>query len=129
MDFWKKRLKKNDILFIVVVGVLLFLLVVFMQLTGGREGARVQVTVDGEVYGIYSLTQEQTVDIVIDGETTNTLVISEGEADMIWAECPDKLCVHQKAISKSNETIVCLPNKVVVQVLGGEESEFDSIAK
>lgn len=129
MDFWKKRLKKNDILFIVVVGVLLFFLVVFMQLAGGREGARVQVTVDGEVYGIYSLTQEQTVDIVIDGETTNTLVIAEGEADMIWAECPDKLCVHQKAISKSNETIVCLPNKVVVQVLGGEESEFDSIAK
>ena len=48
---------------------------------------------------------------------------------MVEADCPDKLCVHQKAISKNNETIICLPNKVVVQVTSGEESEFDSVAK
>jgi hypothetical protein len=71
----------------------------------------------------------QEVDIVIDGVTTNVLVIEDGKADMTDADCPDRLCVHQRAISRNNETIVCLPNKVVVQVTGGEESEFDSIAK
>ena len=48
---------------------------------------------------------------------------------MIEADCPDQLCVHQKAISKDRETIVCLPNKVVVEVKSKTESEFDSIAK
>ncbi|MFR5116202.1 MAG: NusG domain II-containing protein [Eubacterium sp.] len=31
---------------------------------------------------------------------------------MISADCPDKLCVNQHAISSNGETIVCLPNKV-----------------
>ena len=56
-----------------------------------------------------------------DGKTTNLLVIKDGKADVTEADCPDKLCVHQKAISKTNETIVCLPNKVVVQVIGTGE--------
>ena len=63
------------------------------------------------------------------GKTTNLLVIKDGKADVTEADCPDKLCVHQKAISKTNETIVCLPNKVVVQVIGAGESELDSIAR
>lgn len=36
--------------------------------------------------------------------------------DVVYANCPDKLCVHQLSISKGNETIVCLPNKIVVTV-------------
>ena len=39
---------------------------------------------------------------------------------MISADCPDKLCVNQHAISSNGETIVCLPNKVVVEVEDGE---------
>ena len=53
----------------------------------------------------------------------------DGTADITEADCPDKLCVHQRAISKTKETIVCLPNKVVVEVTGSEESELDSVAK
>jgi hypothetical protein len=49
---------------------------------------------------------------------------------MTQADCPDKLCVHQKAISATGETIVCLPNKVVVEIAGEtEDAEFDTIAK
>lgn len=51
-----------------------------------------------------------------DGDVTNTLVIKGGVADMTSADCPDHLCVKQKAISKEGESIICLPNKVVVTV-------------
>ena len=43
------------------------------------------------------------------------------------ADCPDLLCVHQKAISKEGESIICLPNKVVVTIRGGEETELDAV--
>ena len=124
----RKRFGKNDAWFLGIVGVML---VVFVILYGafGKQGASVLVTVDGSTYGTYSLAQNQRVEIIIDGATTNILEIQDGKADMVEADCPDKLCVHQKAISKNNETIICLPNKVVVQVTGGEESEFDSVAK
>jgi len=44
------------------------------------------------------------------------LVIKDGKADMISAECPDHICVHHAPISHKGETIVCLPNRVVVEI-------------
>lgn len=125
-----KRVSRNDIIFLAVLAAVVAAVFVIFSVVGKKEdGAYVLVTIDGEEYGTYSLWQEQEVPIIQDGVTTNVLVIEDGFADMTEADCPDKLCVHQKAISKNNETIVCLPNKVVVQVMGSEESGFDSIAK
>lgn len=124
-----KRVSRNDVIFLSVLAVAAAVIFLVFSVAGGEEGARVVVTVDGEVYGTYSLLEEQEIPIIQDGVVTNLLVIKDGSADMTGADCPDKLCVHQKAISKNNETIVCLPNKVVVQVEGSKESGFDSIAK
>lgn len=125
----RKRVKKADIIFLALLFAAVLVVAAFVYLHGGKQGERVEVTVGGEVYGTYPLAENAEIPIVIDGNTTNLLVISGGMADMTEADCPDKLCVHQKAISKTNETIVCLPNKVVVQVIGTEESGFDTIAK
>lgn len=125
----EKSTKKNDTLFLkaAVAGMIVLLVISFFL--KGAQGAQIIITVRGEVYGTYSLREEREIPIVIDGVTTNLLVIKAGKADMIEADCPDRLCVHQAAISKNNEMIVCLPNEIVVQVTGGEESEVDSIAK
>ena len=45
------------------------------------------------------------------------LVIHDGNADMESADCPNQICVHHSAISHTGETIVCLPNKVVIEVI------------
>ena len=42
---------------------------------------------------------------------------------------PDKLCVKQGEISKAGESIICLPNRIIVSVEGGEESGIDATAK
>ena len=44
----------------------------------------------------------------VDGDVTNTLVIKGGVADMTSADCPDHLCVKQKAISKEGESKMCI---------------------
>ena len=46
---------------------------------------------------------------------------------MVEASCPDKLCVNQKAVSKNNESIICLPNKVIVEVDSSENSDLDAV--
>lgn len=48
---------------------------------------------------------------------------------MTSADCPDHLCVKKKAISKEGESIICLPNKVVVTVKSDMKSDIDSISK
>ena len=45
------------------------------------------------------------------------------------ATCPDKLCIKQKTISKDNESIICLPNKVAVTVTSKSESDIDVISR
>ena len=125
----KKRLSKTDLIFIVILFACLILGAVWFYTVFSEKGGQVQITVDGEVYGIYDLSVEQEIPICIEEKTTNILVIKNGVADMVEADCPDKLCVHQHSISRNGESIVCLPNKIVVQVIHSEESEFDSIAK
>ena len=124
-----KRIGKKDIL---LIGILLLLAIVIwlgMGLLGKKEGAYAIVTVDGSFYGKYSLDTPQEISITIGETVTNILEIKDGKADMIHADCPDQLCVHQSSISRSKESIICLPNKVVVTVEGTEESEIDSLAK
>ncbi|MCI7523933.1 NusG domain II-containing protein [Roseburia hominis] len=129
----KKRISRNDVIFLVILltataGVLVAYERTVTRADAGAS-ASVRVTVDGSVYGTYALGEEQEIPIVQDGVTTNVLTIRDGKADMTEADCPDKLCVHQKAISKNHEMIVCLPNKVVVEVTGSEDNGFDSIAR
>ena len=88
------------------------------------DGETVQITVDGELYGEYSLHEDKTIKI----NETNVLRIKDGSAKMAEADCPDQICVHQRNISKNGETIICLPNKVVVTVCSGESSHLDGIA-
>ena len=129
----KKRISRNDVIFLVILltataGVLVAYERTVTRADAGAS-ASVRVTVDGSVYGTYALGEEQEIPIVQDGVTTNVLTIRDGKADMTEADCPDKLCVHQKAISKNHEMIVCLPNKVVVEVTVSEDNGFDSIAR
>ncbi len=117
-------MKKSDwILIGSVMCIALILFGVQALLPKGADAA-VEIQVDGEPYASYPLDENRTVEI--DG--TNRLEISGGTANMIWADCPDKICVNQKAISKKGESIICLPNRVVVSIAGGEEPEVDAVA-
>lgn len=55
------------------------------------------------------------------GNDFNQLVIENGSVFIKEANCPDKLCVKQGTISKSGESIICLPHKIVVKI-SSEES-------
>ncbi|MCI8293630.1 MAG: NusG domain II-containing protein [Hespellia sp.] len=117
-------MKKND--WILVGSVLLIAGIWFLarMFLSDTHSGMVTVTVNGEEFGTYSLEKEQTIDI----HGTNQLVIQDGCADMVSANCPDQICVHQHAISRRGESIVCLPNKVVVTVDSGEEADLDGVS-
>lgn len=125
----EKKKQRNDRILIIGIIVCAVLLTAFFLLKGGSSGTTVIVTVSGEEYGRYSLLQEQVIQI----NDTNTLVIHGGTADMLFAECPDQVCVKHTPISATSETIICLPNQVVVtieELLGKkEETEVDAVVK
>lgn len=103
------------------------LLYLFVFRSGGDT---VKITVDGALYGVYSLSSDRTVDIVTgeNGEHLNRLVISGGKARMETADCPDGICVAHHPIFRDGESIVCLPNRVVVTVTIEDDTDAPDIA-
>ena len=76
---------------------------------------------NGKIEGVYSLADDR--EIVLNNGS-NVLKIKNGEADMIRADCPDQLCVKQKAVSKNKESI----NKIVVEVDSHQNSQYDAVS-
>lgn len=106
-----------DIILICVLLVVSLSVFLIVSLTR-EEGAVALVTVDGKEVGRYSLSTDGEYSL---NGGTNILVIKDGEACVTYASCPDGLCINQGKISKTGERIVCLPNKVMVEILGAEE--------
>lgn len=53
----------------------------------------------------------------------NILEIGDGEVRIVEATCSDQLCVYQGTISESGEIIVCLPNLLIVEIKGIENTK------
>ena len=121
-----RRLKKGDLW--LIGGVLLAAAVLFAwsALRPASPGAQVRVTVDEQTYAVCPLDTDTELNIVTPyGQ--NRLVIQNGTAFIETADCPQQICVHHRAISKTGEVIVCLPHRVVVTVEHGDAPDVDAI--
>lgn len=118
-------MKKRDIIVAAVVLTAALLFWLAGQLTK-REPEVLRITVAGEVYGTYSLKENQKISI----QDTNVCQIQDGYVTMTEADCPDQICVQTARISEDGGSIVCLPNKIVLEIVGEEkdEPELDSIS-
>lgn len=59
----------------------------------------------------------------------NILVCQNGQVQMLASNCPDKICVHHNAIAKTGENIICLPHRVVIEIVGGEDKKLDGVVQ
>ena len=117
---------KNDIILVsVVIGVIL--LAILGILLFRKEGNTVKVTVDGKTFGEYSLNVDRTVEIKSEFGS-NLLVIKDGKAYVEQASCPDGICSSHQPISYDGESIICLPNKVVVLIDDQNTNQPDIIS-
>lgn len=86
----------------------------------------VTVYVNGQVYGIYPLDEEQTITIDQGNGKLNVIRIDEHGVCMERSSCKNQLCVNKGCLDPNNDEtlfdnwIVCLPNGVTVELTGGE---------
>ena len=92
------------------------MLVVFVRSAAGGGEAVLEITSGSSVYGVYPLNEDREISI----EDKNTVIIKDGQVFMAEADCPDKLCVNSKPISSRGQSIVCLPNRIVLKIIGEE---------
>ncbi len=94
-----------------------------------REGSGyVQIQSNDATYR-YSLEEDRR--ITVDGPLGETLVVIEdGHAHIEDSACPTKSCTFQKPISNARAWIACLPNQVLLTIVGNdrENLEVDDVA-
>lgn len=124
-----KTLKKWD--FIVLAAVLLCSAAAFLCLNtfNNNKGSYALVEVNGETVAELSLDENTVYEVKINGKTTNIVEIKDNKADVTFADCPDKICENHKAIGNSGESIVCLPNRVVVSIKGSNGKQLDGVVQ
>ena len=124
-----KWLNKRDIILIVALLLVGIIALVIWHFVYSVDGSYITVEQRGNLIGTYPLNVDKEIDIEYRGDVVNKIVIEDGYCYMEEAECPDHLCIKQGKVNKSGQTIVCLPNRVVVTVIDSNNSVYDSVAK
>jgi len=121
-------LKKADYIIIFVSLLIAGIFYFTGILRPGDKGGQAVVFVDGREISSYSL--EKDGEYIIEGiNGKNTLIIKDGKAEVASADCPDKVCVNHVPVYRENESIICLPHKVVIEIHGAEKFEVDAISQ
>lgn len=93
-----------------------------LLLRGGPSGRTARITLDGELISEIDLDLVQTpytFTVTGSGGLTNTIRVEHGRIRVEAAACPDQICVRQGYISNSAAPIVCLPNRLIIEITGG----------
>lgn len=121
-------MKKGDVIILsVILAVILLSFCVFWTSGQKTESRQAVIIVDGAEYARYKLSPNFSEIIEIDTQFGyNKLEIDCGKIRMLDASCEDKIDVKMGTIEKVNETIICLPNRVLVTIQG--QSEVDMVS-
>ena len=126
-------LRKADILLFFSFLALAALIAVFPLVRSSGSDQKVRIISEGEVVGIYPLETDIEVEVSRDGHL-NIVSIKDKKVHMEYSDCRNQICVHTGEITRPGDTIVCLPNYVIVEITGSEgggdeDDSVDVIAK
>ncbi len=109
------KMKKKDKIFLITMAFLCVILLISI-FAFSKTGEFVEIYVGSRLYKKVSLYENREINI----DEKNIVVIENGSAYMKYADCPDKLCVKMGKITKRGSDIICLPNRVRVEISGGD---------
>lgn len=110
---------------------------VMMQLPLSRPEAkcyllteRISPSSEGEppAYDIEELSEEEWLNMQHSTGDYNVILCQDGKVRMLESSCPDQICVHHSAIHFTGENIICLPHKIVIEIVNDEELGLDGMA-
>ncbi len=108
-------MKKFDVIIVTVIIITAAALYASGIFSPKESGGEAVIYVDKEEYARLPLDKDNTVTVETE-DGYNIVEIKDGYADCTEADCRDGICVNQKKISKTNETIICLPHRVIIEI-------------
>lgn len=130
-----KMMKKGDVIIIGLLVLLSFLplALINQQKKNVEENAEpvdyVIVTVDGEELHRMELKEDEQIESYLYESEEGHMNLIERNGTRVYmadANCADSLCIQQGIISKDGEVIVCLPHRVLVEIVLESDSVTDT---
>ncbi|WP_195937788.1 NusG domain II-containing protein [Romboutsia sp. 1001713B170131_170501_G6] len=120
-----KSLKKLDIIIIVSLLILSFVpsIIFSKSLSKNYNSTYASIKVNNKFYDnvpLSSFKGENTLTIK-SKHGTNDVLVKDNKIKIIKANCKDKLCIKQGEISNVGESIICLPNELIIEIKGAEK--------
>lgn len=123
----KRTLTKYDLILIVFLIVLT--LASFSLWFGGKPGRRAVILVDGKMIREFPLDGKEEVLEIQGVRGLSCVEIRQGRLRMKDSACPNKTCVKMGWIAQDGQMICCIPNRVVIKILGEREDGIDALAR
>lgn len=95
-----------------------------------QDNMTAEIVSDGEVIeriDLHALDKPQDITVNTPDGGFNTVHLEHGSASVTDANCPDKLCVKQGEIKNGVYPIICLPHKLTVRIITGDNKDNNSI--
>ncbi len=143
-------MKKKQIVIEILIVAFIFiasLLCYIFFFTSKEPGSKILIEGDGKVLSEYSLSEDKKILVYKSNgkymieenfsgeaypENHNLILIENGEVSVIHADCPARgknRCTNQGKEKYNGNSIICQENRLVITVLGGEESDVDFVSK
>jgi hypothetical protein len=117
------RLSALDVLLVIVLlAVPVWSLAAAHRAAAGRAAA--YISHENRLVGVYPLDQDQIIRISHDHSNDVVVEIKAGQVRVAESDCSKGVCKHAGWVKTPGRSIVCLPNRVVVEIRG-QNDEYD----
>ncbi len=121
----KSLVKPLDLLVVLIV---LLFCVCPLILRGKSSPEYVSISLNGNT--ILNLDMHTDTLVTVVGECGLFAVrIKNCAASIESSKCPEQICVHAHPISRTGESIICVPNRIIITIQGRQRDSFDAIIK
>ncbi len=124
------QLRTGDKIILIIVIVSLVCGISLRILFANGSSKIVLIMVDGKLFEEIPLSVNagHNEDILVESkEGYLSVEISNGKVRVTDSTCKDKLCIKEGEISKVGDTIICLPNRISISIIG-ENSNIDTVS-
>lgn len=129
MDGRKNRTRRrNDIVLTALLALFAAALLAFHVLNDRAPAAQVEIARGYTTQAVFPFGEEREWSWREGNAFVTVLSGAEG-VRIAASSCPDQLCVKQGVLSRAGQSIVCLPNRVVVTLISRENPEIDAILR
>lgn len=116
-------MNKSDIKLVVILVCVVFLIFVFVNINK-KEGSVAEVYYEDKL--ILSIDLNIDGEYVVEGELGDVVLeVNDNKIRVKSENSPKNICSKEGYISDSSKTLICLPNKIIVKIVG--DSEIDGV--